>query len=210
MARLFASKVTLGLTASYFTYGYASWVFFSWFYIYLAEVRKLNLKNNGYLFHVSIYSYDLGIPYWRGHQRLDFASLRARAGKCFFPAFALTLMALLLLIGSHAHSAVIATLVFCLWAGALYLSQSSYWAVSADFGGEHAGMVSGVMNTGCQIGGAVTASLTPVIAAHLGWEASFLTASVLAVVGALSWLTINPAARLAHSLGAGDAAALPV
>jgi ACS family glucarate transporter-like MFS transporter len=53
------------------------------------------------------------------------------------------------------------------------------------------------MNMGCQIGAAVTASLTPLIAAHFGWEASFLAATMLAMLGAAAWLVVNPEARLA-------------
>ena len=50
----------------------------------------------------------------------------------------------------------------------------------------------------CQIGGAVTSSLTPMIAARFGWQASFLTATALAVLGAAAWLLVNPNARLAR------------
>jgi ACS family glucarate transporter-like MFS transporter len=49
---------------------------------------------------------------------------------------------------------------------------------------------------GGQLGGAVTASLTPLIAARFGWEASFLTAALLAALGAVAWLVVNPEARL--------------
>ena len=52
------------------------------------------------------------------------------------------------------------------------------------------------MNTGCQVGGAVTASLTPMIASHFGWDASFMTATLFAVLGAIGWLIVNPSARL--------------
>jgi ACS family glucarate transporter-like MFS transporter len=55
------------------------------------------------------------------------------------------------------------------------------------------------MNMGCQLGGAATASLTPLIASHFGWEASFLAATGLATVGALAWLVVNPDARLLPS-----------
>jgi ACS family glucarate transporter-like MFS transporter len=55
------------------------------------------------------------------------------------------------------------------------------------------------MNMGCQIGGAVTASLTPVIASHFGWETSFLAATILAALGALAWLAVNPEARLTEA-----------
>jgi ACS family glucarate transporter-like MFS transporter len=81
-------------------------------------------------------------------------------------------------------------------AGTLYLSQSCFFSVAADIAGEHAGVVAGTVNMGGQLGGAVTASLTPLIAARFGWEASFLTAALLAGLGALAWLVVNPEARL--------------
>jgi ACS family glucarate transporter-like MFS transporter len=194
--RIFASKEAFGLTASYFCYGYVSWIFFSWFYIYLAEVRGLNLKTTAvYSMFPFIF---MTIGSLAGGAVSDWITRRygARAGRCFFPSFALVLTAALLAIGCFAHDAGMATAVLACGAGSLYLSQSSYWSVSADFGGEHAGVVSGLMNTGCQIGAATTASLTPLIAEHFGWEVSFLTGTVLAVAGAFAWLVVNPHRRL--------------
>jgi len=52
------------------------------------------------------------------------------------------------------------------------------------------------MNMGAQIGGAVTASLTPAIASRFGWTASFLVAAALCVTGALAWLLVDPAKTL--------------
>jgi ACS family glucarate transporter-like MFS transporter len=77
-------------------------------------------------------------------------------------------------------------------AGALYLSTSSFWSVTADVGGNSAGAVSGVMNMGNQIFGTITATLTPLIAAHFGWTVSFLTAASLCGLGALAWLLVDP------------------
>jgi hypothetical protein len=34
--------------------------------------------------------------------------------------------------------------------------------------------------------------LTPVIAAHFGWNASFATAAAITAMGALAWLFIDP------------------
>jgi ACS family glucarate transporter-like MFS transporter len=81
-------------------------------------------------------------------------------------------------------------------AGALYLSQSVFWSVTADLGGSSAGSVSGFMNMGNQIAGTITASLTPLIASHFGWTASFLTAAGLCGIGALAWLLVDPAQPL--------------
>jgi ACS family glucarate transporter-like MFS transporter len=36
------------------------------------------------------------------------------------------------------------------------------------------------------------ALLTPRIADHFGWNASFATAAVIAAIGALAWLVIDP------------------
>jgi ACS family glucarate transporter-like MFS transporter len=124
-----------------------------------------------------------------------------RLGRCILPAFALGCTAILLVVGSRAHDPQVASAVLACGAGALYLSQSCFWSVSADFAGEFAGVVSGTMNMGCQIGGAVTASLTPLIAAHFGWEASFLAATILAALGAFTWLAVDPHARLAGFAG---------
>jgi predicted MFS family arabinose efflux permease len=39
------------------------------------------------------------------------------------------------------------------------------------------------------------------IASHFGWNASFLAATILAMLGALAWLAVDPHARLAAGLG---------
>jgi sugar phosphate permease len=48
------------------------------------------------------------------------------------------------------------------------------------------------MNMGNQIGGTLTASLTPAFAAQYGWTASFLIAAGLCALGALAWLFVDP------------------
>jgi ACS family glucarate transporter-like MFS transporter len=48
------------------------------------------------------------------------------------------------------------------------------------------------MNMGCQIGGAVTASLTPYIAARYGWDSAFAAAAILAAAGGAMWLFVDP------------------
>jgi MFS transporter, ACS family, glucarate transporter len=97
-----------------------------------------------------------------------------------------------LVCGSMAQSTVVATLVLAGGAGAIYLSQSSFWSAASDFAGSHTGVVSGVMNMACQIGGALTASLTPWIAAQLGWNAAFVAAAAVALLGAAAWVCVNP------------------
>src|SRR5438876_2561844 len=47
-SRVLTSKDVVAVTISYFCFGYVAWIFFSWFYIYLAQARGLNLKASAF------------------------------------------------------------------------------------------------------------------------------------------------------------------
>jgi ACS family glucarate transporter-like MFS transporter len=197
--RILTSRNILAITGSYFTYGYVSWIFFSWFYIYLAQVRGLSLKTSAWFSMLPFMAMTVGCLL--GGTASDWLAkhVSERAGRSYLPCFALVMTGVLLALGATAHSAVTASLVLAGGAGALYVSQSCYWSVTADYAGEYTGPASGAMNMGCQIGGAITASVTPLIAAHFGWISSFLTAATLAVLGGVAWLLVDPEARLEPS-----------
>jgi ACS family glucarate transporter-like MFS transporter len=186
------SRSVWAITFSYFTYGWVAWIFFSWFYTYLAEVRHLDLKTSATYTMLPFIA--LTICCLLGGILNDWASKRygLRVGRCALASASLFLTALLLTFGSTLHNARSASLVLAASMGALYISQSSFWSVTADIAGVHSGVVSGVMNTGCQIGGAATAWFTPVIADHYGWDAPFFVAAGLALLGALAWLFVDP------------------
>src|SRR5439155_5903962 len=97
-----------------------------------------------------------------------------RLGRCGIATVSIALAAAFLILGSKVESARLASVVLAGGAGALYLSQSSFWSVTADIAGASSGSVSGLMNMGAQLGGAVTASLTSAIATRFGWTAAFL------------------------------------
>ncbi|MGC2198186.1 MAG: MFS transporter [Terriglobales bacterium] len=190
--RVVRSREVWALTISYFCYGYVAWIFFSWFYRYLAKVRGLDLKASAFYsmlpFLAMLVCCLLGgtindrLTKWRG----------PRLGRCFLAAFAMAVAGIFIAFGSQVQGARVASIVLAGGAGALYLSQSSFWSVTADIAGTSAGSVSGFMNMGGQFGGTVTGSLTPWIAARYGWTASFLVAAALCLLGAVSWIAVNP------------------
>jgi ACS family glucarate transporter-like MFS transporter len=190
--RVVRSREVWAVTISYFCYGYVAWIFFSWFYRYLAKVRGLDLKASAFYsmlpFLAMLVCCLLGgtvndrLTKWSG----------PRLGRCGVAAFGMAAAGIFIALGSLVHSAQLASVVLAGGAGALYLSQSSFWSLTADIAGGSAGSVSGFMNMGGQIGGAVTGSLTPWIAARYGWTASFLVAAALCLLGAVSWLAVNP------------------
>lgn len=194
--RMLASREVLATTLSYFTFGYVAWIFFSWFYIYLADVRGLNLKASALYSMLPFIAMAVCSPIGGVVSDVVTRSRGPRAGRCGVAVFAMILAAIFLVLGSSAENARVAVLVLAGGAGALYLSQSSFWSVSADIGGVSSGSVSGFMNMGNQLGGMITASLTPWIASRLGWKAPFFVAAALCLGGAAAWLLVDPRNRL--------------
>jgi ACS family glucarate transporter-like MFS transporter len=194
--RLLGSREVLAATLSYFSFGYVAWIFFSWFYIYLAEVRGLNLKASALYSMLPFIAMAVCSPLGGAVSDRLTRSKGARAGRSGVAVFAMILAALFLVLGSSAEDSRVAVVVLAGGAGALYLSQSSFWSVTADIGGRSSGSVSGFMNMGNQLGGMTTASLTPWIASRLGWKAPFFVAAALCLGGAVAWLFVDPSRRL--------------
>lgn len=190
--RILRSKEVLATTLSYFTYGYVAWIFFAWFFTYLAKVRGLNLKSSAEFAMLPFLAMAGGSSLGGFISDRLTRRFNKRLGRCVFAFAAMLLAAVFLATGSQVASAALASVVLAGGAGALYLSQSAYWSITADISGNSSGSVSGLMNMGGQIGGAVTASLTPAIAAAYGWTASFLVAAALCSLGGLAWLLVNP------------------
>ncbi len=185
------SKDVLAITLSYFSFGYVAWIFFSWFYIYLAQVRGLNLKASAFYAMLPFLAMAAACPLGGTISDRLTRIYGPRVGRCYLAAVVIALAALFLVLGAEVESARLASVVLAGGAGALYLAQSSFWSVTADIAGSSSGSVSGFMNMGAQIGGAVTASLTPAIASRFGWTASFLVAAGLCLIGAAAWLVVD-------------------
>lgn len=188
---LFDRNVAL-LTLSYFCYGYAAYIFFTWFYVYLSDARGLDLRTTASYAMLPGLGMALGSACggWL-NDRLT-KHFGRRVGRCGVASIAIMLAAIFIAIGPTVASARLASVILAGGVAALYLAQSSFWSVSADIAGPSAGAVSGVMNMGAQFGGVVTASLTPWIGDHYGWSACFFVAAALCVVGAVAWVVVRP------------------
>ena len=191
-AEICSNKDVVVVTLSYFTYGYAAFIFFGWFFIYLNQVRGVDLKKSALLSMLPFIAMALGSSLGGWLSDMIAKAYGNRAGRCYLAAAAIGLSAVLIGMGTRIADTNTAVLYLAGGAGALYLSQSSFWSVSADIGKKSAGSVSGVMNMGAQTGSAITATLTPWIGKHFGWNASFLVAAALCAAGAFAWLFVNP------------------
>ena len=189
---ILSNRSIIFVSLSYFAYGYTAYIFFTWFFIYLSRVRGLDLKSSAFYSMLPFLAMASCSPL--GGWIADILTKRygKRVGRCGVAVVGIALSAVFLALATQVESARLASIVLAGGAGALYLSQSSFWAVTADIAGRSAGTASGLMNMVGQIGGAVTATVTPMIADAFGWTASFLVAAGLAVFGSIAWLLVKP------------------
>jgi MFS transporter, ACS family, glucarate transporter len=187
------SRIDLpALMLGYFAFGYTSWVYFSWFYLYFAQVRGLNLKTSAefsMMPFICMTVFCLG-----GGFASDFLTRTRglRVGRCVLASISMLLTSVFLVLGSRVPGAFTAAVLLALGAGCLYFSISSFWSVSTDLAGKNSGVFSSIVNMSCQIGGAITASLTPWLAQHFDWNMPFTVAAALTLLGSLAWLLVHP------------------
>lgn len=194
---IIANRDIAVLTLSYFCFGYVAYIFFTWFFTYLSSVRGLDLKSSGIYGTLPFIAMAIASP--AGGWISDRLATKwgDRAGRCWVAALGMALAGVFVASATTVSDARLASFVLALGSGSLYLAQSAYWTLSANIGRQSAGSVAGVMNVGCQIGGALVGVVTPVVAQHFGWAASFITTAGICGVGALAWLFVDPQASLA-------------
>jgi MFS transporter, ACS family, glucarate transporter len=201
------SRNIVAVSAAYFAYGYSAYIFFTWFFLYLSKVRGLDLKASAWYGMLPFIAMATCSPIGGWISDRLTKAYGKRIGRCGVAVAGMAGAALFIALGTQVASPELASIVLAGGAGALYISQSSYWSVTADLAGPSAGTVSGTMNMIGQFGGTVTASLTPMIANAFGWSASFLVPAGLCACGALLWLLVDPEAEAARKPAASELAA---
>jgi MFS transporter, ACS family, glucarate transporter len=180
------------LVISYSCLGYVAYLYLSWFYLYLVNVRGFSILQGGLYASTPFLAMLVGCPLggWVTDQLA--ATHGITRGRAIAGMAGMTLAGCAVAIGGFVDSPMIGIACLSFGAGCLYFAVGAYWASTTDLSKAHAGTLSGLMNTGANIGGAISPSLTPWIAAQWGWPVSLAAAGTIALVGAILWLWIKP------------------
>jgi ACS family glucarate transporter-like MFS transporter len=184
-------KNILLITVSYFCMNYVFYLFFSWFFFYLVDVKGFSAADAGML---TAALWILGaVGATAGGFICDFLVRRLgmRLGPRYLTMTALILSAVFLYIGAASDNVVITVVLLCICFACNQLTEAPFWVATMAVSGRHAPVATGVMNTGGNLPGIVGGMLVPVTANLLGWEAAIMTGSVFAIVGALLWIFIR-------------------
>lgn len=180
------------LVASYACLGYVAYIYMSWFYLYLVNVRGIDLLRGGWLAAGPFLAILLFCPLggWITDRLVPTFGLRK--ARMSIGTVGMILAGGLIAVGAWVESQTLAIACLSLGAGWLYFTVGAYWSVTTDLSRTHAGTLSGVMNMGANVGGVISPSMTPWLADHWGWTASLLFAAGIALCGGLMWMKIDP------------------
>jgi len=190
--RQFAASSSLRwLVLSYACLGYVAYIYMSWFYLYLVNVRGMDLLRGGWLAAAPFVAILVFCPLGGWTTDRLVSSLGLTKARMIVGIVGMGLAGGLIAVGAWADSQTVAIACLSLGAGWLYFTVGAYWSVTTDLSKTHAGTLSGVMNMGANVGGVISPSLTPWLADHWGWTASLLIAALIALCGGVMWMKID-------------------
>jgi ACS family glucarate transporter-like MFS transporter len=180
------------LVLSYSCLGYVAYVYMSWFYLYLVNVRGFGLLRGALFAAGPFIAITIFCPLggWVTDRLAERFGLTA--GRRIPAAGGMAFAGLSILAGSWLNDPYAAIILLSLGAGWLYFTVGAYWSSTVDLSKPHAGTLSGIMNTGANIGGTVSPTLTPWLAQHIDWPAALGAAASAALLGGMMWLWIKP------------------
>jgi len=187
-ATLVRSPNMWAIMLAYFTYVYCLWIFLSWLPSYLIEVRHFTLIKVG-LF--------ASLPLWAGVVGDTVGGLStdwllrvtgsAKIGRRVVAIVGLLGCAICIVPAALTEDAYVA--VYGLTASMFFLELTigPSWAVPMDTGGKYSGTVSGMMNMAGNFGGAISPIVFGYLAQGGNWQAPFIVAAGLLVIGSAVW-----------------------
>jgi len=173
---------------AYFTYVYCLWIFLSWLPSYLIEFRHFTLIKVGIFASLPLWAGVVGDTV--GGLATDWLLKKTGSAKVARRAVAITgLLGCTCFIVPASMTEDAYTAVYCLTASMFFLECTigPAWSVPMDVGGKYSGTVSGMMNMAGNIGGAISPIVFGVLVQFGSWQAPFIVAASLMVIGAGIW-----------------------
>src|SRR5579864_3795395 len=176
------------IMCAYFTYVYCLWIFLSWLPSYLVEFRHFTLIKVGLFASLPLFAGVIGDTV--GGVVTDW--LLKRTGNTKIARRSVAIVGLLgccVCIVPAALTEDPYTAVYGLTASMFFLECTigPSWAVPMDAGGKYSGTVSGMMNMAGNIGGALSPLVFGFLVQYGNWQAPFIVAAALLVIGAGVW-----------------------
>ena len=179
------------LTVSYFCMNYVFYLFFSWFFFYLVEIRGFSATDAG-IFTAA--QWILGaVGATLGGFSCDWLvrTYGVHRGTRYQAMTGLILSGVFLYFGATSDSVTVTVVLLCCSFGFTQITEAPFWVAAMGIAGRHSQVATGVMNTGGNLPGVLGGLMVPFVANWLGWTTAIVSSSAFVLLGALLWLFIR-------------------
>jgi ACS family glucarate transporter-like MFS transporter len=179
------------LTCNYAAVGYYEYMLFYWINHYFVTVHGCSEDKSRLLTSIVTSAMLFAMPLGG---LLSDRLVRAwgyRAGRTVVPVVGMLASAGLLFAATRAEDLTHAVAFFFLAHAAISLCEAPTWVAGLEIGGEHCATAAAIVNTGGNLGGLAAPVVTAYVARAFGWNAGFLVASGVCMVGVLLWFGIR-------------------
>jgi ACS family glucarate transporter-like MFS transporter len=184
------NRNVLLLAISYLCLNYSFYLLSNWVFLYLVQERKFSVLESGWLASTPPLAAALG----SGVGGLITGALCQRFGDRWgyrlLPLIAMPVAAALLLISVDAANPYWAVAGLALCFAAVELNEGAYWGAAMTVGRGDTMAVSGVMNTGGNLGGIIGIPIIAYLSGEHLWRSAFVIGAGFAVASAAAWLGI--------------------
>jgi sugar phosphate permease len=201
---ILTSPNVLAICGMYFGFGYGLYFYFTWLPTYLTRELGFTTLQGG--FFAGLPFVLAGIANIAGGQLTDrlAATKGLKIARCALGSTAFLTCAGLLTAATIVTGSLLKAMLLALALAAADFALSACWAVCLDVGKDYAGIITGMMNTFGNLGGAIG----PLVVGYAverwqSWNVPFYIAAAIYAAGAILWLAIDPTEQIGASRAGG-------
>jgi ACS family glucarate transporter-like MFS transporter len=185
------------LAFSYMCFNYVFYLIGTWSFLYLVQARNFTGLESG--FAGMLPWIGAGIGAGIGGYLSDGLATRIgyRWGYRVVPLVTLPLAGLLLLVTIGVSTPYAAVLALMATFFMVEINEGAYWAATMRVARADTGAATGVLNTGGNMGGIISAPVIGALSGAGDWNTTFIIGTVFALIATACWLVIDPDRRVA-------------
>ena len=190
---LVRSRNLYAICAMYFAFGYGLYFYFTWLPTYLVRVLGFSLFAGGLFAALPFVLAGMAdlVGGWLTDRLAHLYGLRT--ARCHLGCASFSTCAAFVFASTLASSPVAKAVLLALALASADLALGACWAVCLDVGADHAGVVTGFMNTLGNLGGLIGPIVLGIAVDRWhSWVFPFHVTAVVYAAGAVAWLFIDP------------------
>jgi len=194
---LLRSRNLYAICAMYFAFGYGLYFYFTWLPTYLIKVLGFSVLGGGVFAALPFLL--AGIADLVGGWLTDHLSRRhgLRVGRCYLGFGAFLTCAALVFASTLSVPSVAKAVLLAMALASADLALGACWAVPIDIAPDHAGVITGCMNTLGNLGGLLGPLVVGIAVDRWhSWTFPFYVTAIIYACGACAWLAIDPTVPL--------------